>query len=155
MGRMFSEKVEDILAWRSDNVVDSVDLIKLIVAGKQRAQGQYLVHNASDTPNIHFVSVVSISKKTFRSAVPSCRNVLSEWHFLIETPATSQICQFHSLSIEKDVFWLYVSMKDAISMHMLDGLDQLKHVVLDPLLRQVIRPSFNCLVKVLLHEFKN
>lgn len=44
---------------RSDNIVDFVQLIELIVAGKERIQREELVEAASESPDVHLRPVES------------------------------------------------------------------------------------------------
>jgi len=50
---------------------------------------------------------------------------------------------------------LYISVKDAVSVHVLDSFQKLVDVVLHSLLRQVVRASFDGFVEVHLHEFED
>lgn len=50
----------------------------------------------------------------------------------------SQICHFDVIILEEYIFWLDVSMKYAILMHMIDSLQYLVHVVLHFLGVQVV-----------------
>ena len=46
-------------------------------------------------------------------------------------------------------------MEYSVSMHVLNGLDKLVHVMLDALFRQVVRPPLNSFVHILLHELED
>jgi len=46
-------------------------------------------------------------------------------------------------------------MKNAVFVHVVNGLDYLVHVELDSLLRQVVASALDCFVHVHIHEFKN
>jgi len=46
-------------------------------------------------------------------------------------------------------------MKNAVFVHVVNGLDYLVHVELDSLLRQVVASTLDCFVHVHIHEFKN
>ena len=72
------EKIKDLFAWRPNDFVDLVDLVKLIVTREQWAEREYLVHHATHTPNVHLVAVVTISKEAFRRSVPTGRNVFRQ-----------------------------------------------------------------------------
>ena len=48
-----------------------------------------------------------------------------------------------------------VSVEDAISVHVIDGLEDLIHVILDPLLGQIMPPAFDSFVHIHIHEFKH
>jgi len=49
---------------------------------------------------------------------------------------------------------LDVSVKNAIAMHVVNGLQHLVHVVPYPLLRQVVSAAFNGFIKIHVHQFK-
>ena len=59
------------------------------------------------------------------------------------------------LWIHKQVFRLDVSVEDSVPVHVLDGLDQLVHIMLYSLLWQVVESPLYCLVHVLLHQLEN
>ena len=63
--------VKDLLRGCAEDVVYFVDLVQLIITGKQREERQYLEEDATDTPDIHFVPVVAICHKAFWCTVPS------------------------------------------------------------------------------------
>lgn len=46
-------------------------------------------------------------------------------------------------------------MEDAVPVHVVDGLQELVHVVLDPVLRQVVPLALDCVVHVHVHEFED
>ena len=48
-----------------------------------------------------------------------------------------------------------VSVEDTIAMHVVDGLEDLVDVELDPLLGQVVPPPFDRLVHVHVHQLKH
>ena len=57
--------------------------------------------------------------------------------------------------LEKDVLWLDISVEDAVSVHVVDGLQQLVHVVFDPVFRQVATPTFDGVVHVHIHKLEH
>ena len=46
-------------------------------------------------------------------------------------------------------------MEDAVSMHVVDGLEELVHVVLDAVLGQVVALAFDGVVHVHVHQFED
>lgn len=48
-----------------------------------------------------------------------------------------------------------VSVEDAVTVHVLDGLQQLVYIHLNTRLGQVVRPAFNCFVKIHLHQLEH
>lgn len=41
----------------------------------------------------------------------------------------AQICDFYVIVSEKDIFWFDIAMENAILVHVIYGLEDLKHVV--------------------------
>ena len=56
---------------------------------------------------------------------------------------------------EKDYLRLDVAMKNAISMHVVNRLEHLIHVVFYSLLWQVVTPAFDRLIHVHVHELED
>ena len=46
-------------------------------------------------------------------------------------------------------------MKNPVPMHVLDGFEELVHVVLNTLLWEIVRTAFNGFVQVLVHQFEH
>lgn len=46
-------------------------------------------------------------------------------------------------------------MKDSVSVHVIDGLQDLVHVVLNSLLRQVVAPAFDRFIHIHVHELED
>lgn len=46
-------------------------------------------------------------------------------------------------------------MKNAVAMHMLDSFEQLIYVRLYTSFRQIVWPSFDCLVQIHVHNFED
>ena len=46
-------------------------------------------------------------------------------------------------------------MEDAIPVHVVDRLQQLEHVELDPRLGYVMPPPFDCVIHIHVHEFED
>ena len=45
--------------------------------------------------------------------------------------AGSKISKFNKIAFDEDVLWLDITMEYSLSMHELDGLENLEHVVLN------------------------
>lgn len=155
MRGMLPEKIQDLLARSSNDVMDLVNLVELVIAREQRAERQNFVHHAADAPDVHLVAVVTVCQQTLRSSVPARRDVLGQGLILIEASATAEIRELHSLAAEQDVLRLDVPVEDSVAVHVLYGFYQLIHIVLHALLRQVVRTSLDCLIHVLLHELED
>lgn len=135
--------------------MDLINLVKFVVSGEQGAQRQNFIHDTSNSPNVHFITVISVSQKTFWRSVPTGRNILCQRLILVETSTTAQVSQFNGLASQKNVFWLDVSMKNPVPMHVLDGFEELVHVVLNTLLWEIVRTAFNGFVQVLVHQLEH
>ena len=46
-------------------------------------------------------------------------------------------------------------MEDPVPVHVVDGLQQLEHVELDPRLGHVMPPPFNSIIHIHVHEFED
>ena len=94
MSSVLLEGVKDLL-WRcTEDVVYFVNLIKLIITGKQREQRKHLEEDATDTPDIHFVPVVAICHKAFWCTIPPRRDVLRQRRLTIEASAAAKVSKF-------------------------------------------------------------
>ena len=56
---------------------------------------------------------------------------------------------------EQDILWLNISMKNTISMHVIDCLQKLVHVVLDAIFGQVVSFAFDCIIHIHVHQLKH
>ena len=61
VGRMFAEVLHDFFRRGTDSLMDLVDLIKFVISREKRTEWQNLKHNAADSPDVHFVRVITIS----------------------------------------------------------------------------------------------
>ena len=143
--RILLELLQEVLRWRPHDVVDPDHLIELIIAREQWKKRQDLKEDATDSPEIHLIAVVAICEKALGRSVPPCRNILSIGLFRVYASAGAEICELYLIIEEKNVLTtgalifvelrFNVSMEDAISMHVVDRLQKLKHIVLNPRLR--------------------
>ena len=111
--------------------MDLHNLIKFIVARKERLESKELKYNTADAPHIHLIGVVAICHKTLRSSVPSGGNIFSARLRRINTSARAKVSQLNRVFPEQDVLRLYVSVVNSIPVHMLDGFNKLVHLILD------------------------
>ena len=98
MSCMSPEIIKDFLRGSSKHFMDLVNLVELVISWKQRTEGEDFVHNATNAPDIHFVTVIAICQKTLWCSVPSGRNILCEWLVLVQAPTTTKISQFHNFA---------------------------------------------------------
>jgi hypothetical protein len=90
--RILLKGVQSFLRWRPHDVVNFVDLVKLVVAGEEREEGKYFEKDTAYTPDVHLVPVVTVSQETLRCAIPPSGYVLGEGRFAVKASATTQIC---------------------------------------------------------------
>ena len=84
--------------------MDLVNLIELILTWEEWEQGQNFKEDATDTPNVHLVAVMTVCHKTFRCAIPTRRNVLRERRLVEEASTTAQVCEFYCLPRQQNIF---------------------------------------------------
>ena len=94
MGCVLLKGVKDLLRRCTEDVVYFVNLIQLIITGKQREEREHLKEDATDTPDIHFVPVMAISHEAFWCTVPSRRDVLRQGRLAVQASAAAEISEF-------------------------------------------------------------
>lgn len=57
----FLKLVKQFLGRCTEDIMNFVNLVKFILAWEQRVKGQDLEEHTADSPNIHFVAVMTIS----------------------------------------------------------------------------------------------
>lgn len=70
------EVVENLSRRGSQNVVNFVHLVKLVVARKEWEETEDFEEHAADSPNVHLVVVVAVRQQTLGRPVPPRRYVL-------------------------------------------------------------------------------
>jgi len=112
-------------------------------------------HNAANTPDIHLERIVAIRKQAFRSPIPPCWDILGERWFRIDSATRAEISKFENLVFDQNVLWFHVAMKNSISMHVIQALHQLVHVVLNKCFRQMVMSPSDSFINVHIHELEN
>lgn len=59
----------------------------------------FIKHTAS-TPDVHFITVVTICKKTFRCPIPACRDIFCIWLLRMYAPTGSKISKFEKILLQ-------------------------------------------------------
>ena len=155
MGGVLLESVQESLLWGSQNIMDFVDLVKLVSSREEGEERKDFKENAAHSPNVHFVAVVAVSQKTLRGSIPSSRDILSKRGLGINPSAGAKVSQFNGVVEKEDVLRFDVSMEDTISMHVVNGLHKLIDIEFDSVLREVMGPSLYGLVHVHFHQLKD
>jgi hypothetical protein len=98
MGCIFLKLVNQFLRRRAHNIVDFMNLVELVVSGEQRVKRKNFEEDATHAPDVHFVTVVAVSHQALRRAVPTGRNILSQWRLAVEASATAKVRQFDGVT---------------------------------------------------------
>ena len=154
MGRMTFIKLKQIFGRRSNDLINAMNLIKLVFSTKQRVLSDHFEEHTSIPPNIHLKIIVPVSHQAFWSPVPPGRNILSQWRLTIDTLTWTKVCKLHTVTLDENIFGFDISVIDALAMHILDSFQQLKHNdFYFPLLEFLA--FHQVLVQIFLHQFEN
>lgn len=80
-----------------------VNLIKLVIARKNRKECQDLKVDAAYSPVVHFVIVVAIGQKTLWWPIPPRADVLSEGRLRVNSSTRAKISKFYLVFFQKNV----------------------------------------------------
>ena len=83
---------DELCRRRAEYIVNLMDLIKFVVAGEEREQRQNFEEDAADTPDVHFVAIVTVCHEAFWRSIPSGRNVFCQWRFTVEASTAAKVC---------------------------------------------------------------
>jgi hypothetical protein len=106
---------------------------------------------------------VAICHEALRRAVPAGADVLSQGRLVVETSAAAKVCELDGFSGQEDIlpnsYQSYlrfnVSVKNAVPVHVFDGLHELVNVVLHSGLRQVALAAFDGFVQIHFHDLED
>ena len=155
MSRVLLEFLEERIFGRPDDVVDLVNLVQLVVAREERVERNDLEEHAADAPQVHLVAIVAVGQQALGRAVPPRADVLRVRLFAVNPAATTEICEFHAVVHYQNILRLNVPMENAVPVHVIDRLQQLIHVVLDSIFRQVVSAALYGIVEIHVHQLKH
>lgn len=92
MSCVFLKLLEQNFLWGAYYVVDLGYLVEFVVAWKERVERNNLKEDTSNAPQIHFVPVITVSQKTFRSTVPPRTDVLCIGLLTVDTTTATKVC---------------------------------------------------------------
>lgn len=98
MGSLRSKAIKNLWFGRSNNIMNSIDLIKFIFSRKQWFLCDKLEQNTPETPDVHFFIIVPISHEAFRSTIPPCGDIVSKRCRTVLTFAWTQISKFYYIA---------------------------------------------------------
>ena len=84
-------------------VMNFMYLIKLIITGEKRTKCKYFKEDATNTPVVHFMIIISISQKAFRRPIPSSRDVLGKWWLRINSSAWAKVSKFDKIIFNQNI----------------------------------------------------
>ena len=149
------ELVEQLLVGRAQDVMDLVHLVELVVPREQREERDNFEHDAAHAPQVHLVPVVAVRQEALGRSVPARRDVFRVGLLAVDASTAAEVGQLDLVLHQKDVLRLDVPVENAVTVHVVNGLHQLVHVVLDALLRQVVPATLDRIVHVHLHELEH
>ena len=80
---LLSKFIDQFDSWCSKYGKDRWNLIYLIFTWKKWILSIKFKKNASNTPNIHFFWIMTISEQNLRRSIPSCRDIFSiRWRWM-------------------------------------------------------------------------
>ena len=98
--------------------MDLVNLIYLIISREEGEKRDDFEEDAADTPKIHLVAVVAIGEEALWRPVPPGGDVLCIGLLRVDSSARAEVCKLYVIFAQQDVFRLDISMKNAVSVHM-------------------------------------
>lgn len=149
------EFVQQGLVRRAKNMMNFVHLVEFVVAGEEREQRDDFEHDAANAPQVHLVAVVTVGEEALGCTVPASGDVLRVRLLRIDATAGAKVGQFNLVLHQKNILWLNITMEDAVTVHVVDCLHKLVHVVFDALFGEVVATALDGVVHVHLHELKD
>jgi len=132
--------------------VDFGYLVSFVFSWKKWEKTENLKKHAADSPDVHLVAVVAVCHQALRSSVPAGGNVLCERGFVVKASTAAEVGELDGLSGEKNIFpkaikrlnlRLYVSVENAVAMHVLDCFEQLIYVRLHAGFGEIVGSAFD------------
>ena len=75
----FLKLIKQLFLRSSKDIMNLMNLVQLISSWKERSKCEYFEEDATDTPIVHLMIVVSICQEALRWPVPSGGDILCEW----------------------------------------------------------------------------
>ena len=76
--------IQQALGRRSQDFMNFVNLINLIIPRKKWKKADYLKHHTPHPPNIHLIIVIPVCHQAFRRSVPSSWDILGDYKYIRE-----------------------------------------------------------------------
>ena len=75
-----------------------MDLVELVFSWEQWEKTKQFKENTTKAPHIHFIVVVTVSKKAFWGSVPTSGDVLGVGLFTVDTSTRAEVNKFNIIS---------------------------------------------------------
>ena len=135
--------------------MDLMNLVDFVIAWEEGEERDHFKEHASHPPQIHLVPVVSVRQQALGGSVPTRGDVLCVRLLGVDAAARPEVGELDVVLHEQDVLGLDVAVEDAVAVHVVDGLQQLVHVVLHAVLGQVVALALDGVVHVHVHQLKD
>jgi hypothetical protein len=135
--------------------MDFMNLVQFIVTWEQWKERDDFEHDTAYSPKVHFVPVVTVCQQALRRTVPAGADIFSIRLLRVNSSTGTEVSELYLVVHQQNVLGLDVSVKDAVSVHVVDRFQKLVHVVLHSVLRQVVSTAFDSIIHVHIHQFKN
>lgn len=132
-----------------------MNLVKFVFSRKKWFFCNEFEEYTSETPNVHFFIIISISHQALWSSVPSGGYVICIWCRTVSSFTRTKICNFNKISFNQNILRFNVPMEDAFPVHKLKSTKNLKHVKFDFLVGKGIFFVFQRFVHIHIHQLKN
>lgn len=96
-----------LLAGHTDDVVNLVQLVELVFAGKQRIQRENLVEDTTNGPDVDFRVVVAGGEQRFRRPIPTCRDVGGVRRRFGGSSGRSEVGQLDDFCLKQNQLYIY------------------------------------------------
>lgn len=135
--------------------MDLVDLVEFVGARKQGEEGQDFEEDAAHAPDVHLLVLVAVRQEALGRTLPPCGYLLREGRGGEAPSAGAEVGQLEGVAHDEDVLGFDVPVEDAEFVHVVDGLEQLLHLVFDARLRELVASPADGLLHVHVHEFED
>ena len=143
------------LRWAAQHGARLIDLICLIVTGKERPHEVELGHNSTKGKDVHWTVIICRAKEDFWCPVPTRADIICERRARPNLPRQAEVSNLHGVALDEQVLGLQVSVEKTVLVHVGEAQHRLKHDANDLLFWKLLRPVFHKLVNVLLHVLED
>ena len=155
MSGLTSKTLKNFCPWSAQDIVNSMDLVELILTGEKRFFGYQFEENTAKTPNVHFLVIVAVCHEALGSPVPTSGYVVGVGGGGVFAFAGAEIGQFDEISLDENIFRFDIPVEDTFAVHKLDSSEDLEHVELYFLEGERVFFILEAFVQIHIHEFED